>query len=350
MRILYLNNDKVFGTGSGNFLNNLVNSLKKINPNWGYSVLTKEDLFGSSFIYFPFYFLKIRNIFKKNDIIHALDGWPYGFIAVFCSIGLKNRVIITAIGTGAIQPLYKIIKKQLLTWSYKRADKITAISNNTKKEILKVVPNLKIEVINHGVDFDKFQNIQSKDIEEISKLKPYILSVGTLKKRKGLENSLKAFVRVSGEFDNVRYVIVGKGPDREKLNIIANSYNVLDKVVFLNKVDEDTLIGLYKNTELFILLPQDSNKDIEGFGLVFLEAAACGAPVIGSKDTSAEDAVLDGENGFLVYSEDTDSVSDCIMKILKDNDLKSKFSDKSIEFAKYMSWDKAAKGYISIYR
>lgn len=349
MRILYLNNDKIVGTGSGNFLNNLTNALKKIRYDLKYDVLTKEDIFSGFIFLFFFRFFKIRNIFKKFDIIHALDGWPYGFIAVFCSIGLKKKVIITAIGTGAVQPLYKPIKKQLLIWAYKKASSVIAISSHTKKEIQKIIPNLKINVINHGVDFYKFQNVSNKDTEEINKLKPYILSVGALKKRKGLDYSIKVFAKIAGVFKTLKYVIVGQGPELTDLLKLVISCNLSERVIFFKKIEFDFLLDLYHKAELFVLLPQDDNKDIEGFGLVFLEAAACGLPVVGSKNTSADDAVLDGENGFLVSSKNINEISQKMTQILSMSDLRSKFSKKSLEFAKHMSWEKVAKSYIARY-
>lgn len=347
MKILYLNNDKIIGTGSGNFLNNLLNSLKKNNPNWEYSVLVKKDLFGESLFFLPFYFFKIRNIFKKFDIIHALDGWPYGFIAIVCSIGLKNKIIITGIGTGAVQPLYKSIKKYLLIWAYKRADNVTTISTNTKKEILKIIPNLNIEVINHGVDFEKFQRIPNKNIEEINKFEPYILSIGALKKRKGLDYSIKVFAEISKNFPNLNYVIVGKGPEREKLTSLAEFYGLSERITMLDRLQFDFLVNLYRRAKLFILLPQDDNKDMEGFGLVFLEAAACGLPVIGSINTSADDAILNNENGFLV---NLNEAPFAVSKILENTSLSNAFSEKSIEFSKLMSWDKAAGSYLKLYQ
>ena len=116
------------------------------------------------------------------------------------------------------------------------------------------------------------------------------------------------------------------------------------------QISNEELIGLYKNAELFLLLPQDINKDIEGFGLVFLEAASCGLPIVSSLGTSAEDAVADGRNGILVNSKNTDEAALAISQILSNSDLRARFSAESIKFAKEMSWDKAAGLYQKIYK
>ena len=284
---------------------------------------------------------------------------------MLASVGLNKKIIITAIGSGAVQPLYNPFLKPLIEWSYRRADKVVAISNNTKKEIQKFLPNLEIEVINHGVDFEKFQN-ESADIpQNIKNLKPYILSVGVLKERKGYEYSIKAFSKIAQKFPNLNYVIFGwdytsTSSEYSRLKKIVSDLGLSGRVIFAaydqqrgfgrKSVSNEELMGLYKNAELFLLLPQDINKDIEGFGLVFLEAASCGLPVVSSLGTSAEDAVADGRNGILVNSKNTDEAASAISRILSDNDLRAKFSEESIKFAKEMSWDKAAVSYRRIYR
>ncbi len=338
-------------------------ALKKAESHYQYEILTSDNLLSGGFLRIIFRLFKIRSVFKSCDIVHALDGWPYGVIAAVFSLGLGKKIVITTIGTGAVQPLYQPIKKQLLIWAYRKADQITAISNNTKREILRVIPDLKIEVINHGVDFDKYQISNIPEAEQarygagkyqsdakVQKLKPYILSVGTLKKRKGYEYSIKVFAQIAPKFPDLKYVIVGSGPEYQNLKSQISHLKLQDRVIFLKDLSEEELVGLYKNAELFILLPQDINKDIEGFGLVFLEAAACGLPIVSSRGTSAEDAVLDGENGTLVSPSDHLEAADAMEKILSDSMLRESFSRESLNFARTMDWQKVVQNYISIYK
>lgn len=353
MNICYLNHDFRENTGAGRFCLSLTQAIHESHPNIQIKVLTSEDLLSGGFLGVGLNFFKIRSVFKKYDIIHALDGWPYGVIAVAVAWGLKKKIVITAIGTGAVQPLHRLLKKSLMAWAYRRADWVVAVSNNTKREILKVIPDLKIEVINHGVDVSKFEirnTLQSQAQgrganAKIQDLKPYVLSVGALKKRKGFDYSIKAFAEVSRKIPELKYVVVGEGPEHAYLQLLIANYQLQDKVIFFNKISEDFLISLYHQAELFILLPQDIGKDIEGFGLVFLEAAACGLPVVSAKNTSAEDAVLDNGNGFLVLPQDYKSAGGAIYDILSDKNLRDQFSNNSINFAKSMSWRKVAENY-----
>lgn len=351
MKVCFLNNDLNNKTGSGRFCLALTQSLNRLAPDFNYRVVTLDNV-SLGFLKLPFFLLRLRRIFKNFDTLHALDGWPHGFLITLASLGLKKRIVITLIGTGAVQPLYRFPHKWIMRWVYKRADKLTAVSQNTKKEILKIIPSLKIEVINHGVDFDKYQILNTKYQNDsvIQNLKPYILSVGTLKKRKGYEYSIKAFAEVTNKFPELKYIIVGHGPEKDDLVSQISDLGIKDKVIFFDYLSEEFLIALYHNAELFILLSQDNGKDIEGFGLVFLEAASCGLPVIATLDTGATDAVNNGVNGILVPTLDSYKASQALIKILSTPELKHSFSRYSLKFAKSMNWEKVASSYAEIYK
>lgn len=376
MKICYLTRSLESHTGVGRFCLSLLAGLKKEFPDAEFTILTGKPsghVLETSIIH-PNKFRallaipKIRSILKKHDIIHALDGWPYGFIAALASFGLKKKLIVTAVGTGAVRPLYLFPKRWLLSWAYRRADHVVAVSNNTKKEILKVAPDLNIQVVNHGVDFNAFNKnaaVRAEVSRRVSAVKPYILSVGALKQRKGYEFSIRAFAEVAPRFPALKYVLFGADYSRNKseyhrLRGLIERLGIADRVIFESYdrdrgidqavVSDEELAYLYKNAELFILLSQDFNKDIEGFGLVFLEAAACGLPVIATRETSAEDAVASGKNGILVSPGDYREAAAAIIKILSEPTLKKLFSRESLAFAKKMSWQKAAASYSKIYK
>lgn len=337
MKILFFNHSISPYSGVGRFYISLTSALKHLIPGLSIKVVTSDDLISKNKLSLLWNLPKILKMARQSDLLHALDGWPYGFLAAICAKATGKKLVITAVGTGGVKPLYNFWQRPLLRWAYRRADKLVAVSNQTKKEILNVVPNLEVEVINHGVSSGKYQT-QSAAFEEF---KPYILTVGTWKKRKGLEYSIEAYRLLKKEFPKLKYVILSNPPKeaREKYSDIN----------FVSNVPENNLVGLYQNAELFILLPQDDNKDIEGFGLVYLEAAAAGLPVIGGKYTSAEDALRDGKNGFLVDGQDIEEASDKMRGILNNSGLRSKMSVESKKFAQEMTWEKAANAYQKIY-
>ena len=299
---------------------------------------------------------RIRRIFKECDIIHALDGFPYGAIAAILSVGLGKPLIITGAGTGAVLALYKRIPGMLLRWSYRRADRVTAISNFTKQEMTRFVPDISVKVVNHGVDVELFQRADGSHVD-IKRFQPYILSVGTLRWRKGYDISIRAFAQAQKKISSLHYVIVGKKYKNDyyrQLQTLIDELHLKDKIHILERIDiKEELADIYKGAELFCLFSQNHGHDIEGFGLVFLEAAAAGIPVVGIKNCGVEDAVLDGENGYLVEPrryDDPNAFTSAIIKILEDEDLKKRMAASSLAFAKRSTWDERIGEYVRIYK
>ncbi len=291
--------------------------------------------------------IKARKYCKNCDVIHAIDGYPYGIVAALANIGLNKKLIITAQGTYAVAPLYGFGTGWLLRWAYKKADKIIAISQYTKREILKKVNLQNIEVINHGVYFDKFfkEPMESKE--------KFILSVGALKYRKGYHISIPAFAMAKKEIPDLKYKIAGNQNDVSyfnQLKKIATQFGVENSVEFLTDLNDQTLADLYSKAKLFILTSVNENHHFEGFGLVFLEAAAAGLPVIGTLDNGIEDAVKNNFNGVLISQNDTKAVAEALSKILKDERLCKEFSLNSFSWAKDHDWSKIFPKYIGVYK
>ena len=142
MRICFLTYSVNTTDGGGRFSFDLVSCLKKSGNE--ISLLTHGDLLKNPFINF----LKIRNIFKNSDIIHAVDIWPNGFYARVISLCLKKPLIITALGTYSFAPFYSW-RRPFMIWASKCAQ-IIAISEYTKIKIKEIAPKLNIRVIIPG--------------------------------------------------------------------------------------------------------------------------------------------------------------------------------------------------------
>jgi glycosyltransferase involved in cell wall biosynthesis len=338
--------------GGGRFSRNLIEQVKKekvevkVLTTVGSAYKEEELLIYSSKLKLFFSLFKIRRIFKDYDVIHTIDGLPYAIVAAICNFGLGKKLIITAIGSGSIKPLYNKWSP-ILKWAYRRADRITAISSYTADEIKKKISGLNIEVIVPGIDYNHF--IRQED--RADEYQSYIISVGRIKERKGQFFSIKAFAKVAAKYKDLKYIIVGsnRGQYYKKLQSLIKELNIVDKVIFKENISDQELFSLYKNAELFILLPQNIDHDIEGFGLVFVEAAAFGLPVIGALNSGAIDAILDKQNGFLIDPQDIDEAAKKIEYILSDENLQNNFRIKSVEFAKSLDWSIIIKKYLKIY-
>ena len=296
--------------------------------------------------------LKIRKYIRQSDIIHCLDAYPYGVIGALANLGLKRKFVISVVGSYSLAPLEQKIKGLLLRWAYRKADCVLSISSFIQKEVLKRVRIKNAQVVNLGIDFDKFQIGDFINNRE-SKREKVILSVGELKRRKGYHISIPAMVEVKKKYPGFKYYIVGHQDNRLfflKLKKLAKKLNLDNNIVFLEKISDRDLIKLYHQSDLFLLTSVNIGLHCEGFGLVYLEANACGKPVIGTYNCGAEDIITNGYNGFLVPQNDIKKTSQAILEILDDSQLARQMGENGIKKAREMSWQKTIEKYIEVYR
>lgn len=292
--------------------------------------------------------LRLLPYFLKTDFVHFFSDYPYCTFFFFIPSFVKPR-FITAHGTYAVAPLDNRKSRFLLKQSFKVAKRVICISNFTKLQILKRINLKNIKVINNGINLDKFKKVNKKNNPH----EKMILSVGNLKHRKGYHISIPSIIQVKKKYPNIKYYIVGSKPDdsyTHQLKEIIRKKNLEKNIIFLQNLDEDELLNLYYKCDLFLLTPilVASNK-FEGFGLVYLEANACGKAVIATRDCGAEDAVRDNYNGILVAQNNIQDTSQAIIKILNNNDLKSKLERNGQAWVKGFDWNKVANKYKKVY-
>lgn len=362
MKICFISKTLDPATGYGHFAFDLINNLKKkyevetlIAVERGEKIFLNEKPIliknrKLGFILNPFILMKFC---RDADIIHALDGYPYGIFAAVANIFLGKKLIITLQGTYAIEPLYMTGRYFVLKWAYKKADYLTAISSFTKNEAEKIIKKLKkIIVINHGVDFLKYQERVSKIKERIVP-SSYILSVGAMTKRKGYHISIPAFAKLKEKFPNLKYVIVGSVSSPDYLNEIQKIISDLkleNDVTFMDKLSDENLANLYHYADIFLLPSINVGHHFEGFGLVFLEAGAFGIPVVGAFGSGAEDAIKNNMTGILVPQNDILATANALIKIYSDKSLQKEMGRNNFEFAKANDWATVVFKYNEIYK
>ncbi len=292
---------------------------------------------------------KIRRAMAKADLVHAMDVFPYGIVAAVLNIGLRKPLIIGVIGSASLQPLYRPILAALSRWAYRQADLLTATSFYMARQVHKKMPELKMEVIFPAIDYRYFAERTSS--YQLENKRPFVLSVAKVKPRKGLDVSLPAFAQVAAKIPELDYVIVGScdGEYCREIHQLVKTLGIESRVIFKQKISDEELIALYRGASLFLLLPQNVGNDVEGFGLVFVEAAAFGLPVIGARESGAEDALVDTENGYLVDPHDVDGAATRMLQILEDPALRERFAERSVEFAKEDDWGVIIKKHRALY-
>ena len=232
----------------------------------------------------------------------------------------------------------------------KRADKIIAVSNYTKKELTLTynVPAAKIEVIYSGIEqksFD-FNKEEKKEIRHKFGLhkKPTVIFVGRLEERKGLPRLLEAFKQVLTNID-ANLVVVGSG-DQRPYRELASSLGIMNRVVFTGYVDELSLRKLYSICDVFA-----SSSRLEGFGLTLVEAMAAGKPIVATKVGAIPETVKNRENGILVEIDDLRGLANGISTYLGDEKMAKNVGKRNAKYVKErFGWEKSAKEVERVYR
>jgi phosphatidylinositol alpha-1,6-mannosyltransferase len=188
-----------------------------------------------------------------------------------------------------------------------------------------------VEIVPPGIDPARFLAAQDTGAlrQQHGADGPILLSVGGLKARKGQDVALRAFGRVKQAVPSAQYWIVGDGHWRSRLESLAHALGLADSVRFMGRVDDEVLPIYYHASDLFVLTPRLINWNFEGFGLVYLEAAACGKPCVASRSGGVEDAVLDGETGLLVPEADVEATAEAVIRLLHDPGLARRLGENA---------------------
>jgi phosphatidylinositol alpha-1,6-mannosyltransferase len=147
---------------------------------------------------------------------------------------------------------------------------------------------------------------------------PIVLSVARLVRRKGIDALLEAWVKVRDAVPTAHLVVGGHGPDGGLLRARADVLGIARAVTWLGRVPDEWLPDLYAAADVFALPARNEGADVEGFGLVFLEAGAAGLPVVAGREGGVPDAVLDGRTGVLVDPRDPADIAGAIVALLHD--------------------------------
>jgi phosphatidylinositol alpha-1,6-mannosyltransferase len=214
-----------------------------------------------------------------------------------------------------------------LKWLTRRAlagaAKVIANSRNTRQMLVddwSLRPE-KVEVLHPGVDTTKFVPAP-RDAAARNRLgwgdRPVILTVGALTKRKGQDMLIRALPAIRERIPNVLYSIVGEGSYRSDLEKLVLELGVGEHVQFRGAPGDDDLVSCYQQCDLFALPNRRVGTDFEGFGIVFLEAQACGKPVLAGDSGGTSETLEPGVTGYVLDCETPDALIESICRLLPD--------------------------------
>lgn len=238
--------------------------------------------------------------------------------------GRLRRLYVAAHGRELLTgpPRFRNAFDRLRQASLRRADLVFAVSANTGRlasDIVGVDPE-RIVVVPNGTDPRQHQRVDASSWRQRLELgdAKVIASVGRLVGNKGYDRVIEAMPTVLARCSNAVYVVGGTGPDETRLRALAHAVGVQSQVRFIGRVPDDELNMLYSGADVFATISREEPPAIEGFGIVFLEAAACETPVVAGRSGGIPDAVLDGETGLLVDPSRADDVASAILRLLDD--------------------------------
>lgn len=295
--------------------------------------------------------LLIKSTCSSDDII-ICDTWhPAGFLSI-----LSNRsTFILAHGAEFLSGIgfyRKFIKPYYRKWVLCHSNGIIANSHYTENLVNKIMRGLHVIALPLPIDTNRFKpTVKKNDSDTILR----ICSVSRLEQFKGHDFILLTVASLPEVYrKRLRLEIAGKGPFLESLIRLSHELKIDDIVTFCGFIAEADLCDFYSRNDIFILCTREDNKghNVEGFGLVFTEAQACGTAVIGTKIGGIPDAVLDGQGGWLIDQDSKTELSNLLKKLIDnklytqnegiiarkrvEKDYKwSDYLDKILEFVKY---------------
>jgi phosphatidylinositol alpha-1,6-mannosyltransferase len=165
-----------------------------------------------------------------------------------------------------------------------------------------------------------------------------LLTVGRLVERKGIDTTIRALPKVLARCPEAAYLVVGSGEDLPRLQALAEAMGVVEQVIFAGRVPHEELVAHYQLCDLFVMPNRElANHDTEGFGLVFLEANACGKAVISGKAGGVVEAVCHGQTGLNVDGDSVEAVADAIADLLRDVQRREAMGARGLEVARASS-------------
>jgi len=240
--------------------------------------------------------------------MHAHVALPDGYAAMLVNRWYSKPLVVTVHGQDLQVTLHRNTRcKRALARVFKKADKVITVSTKLKNI---AEENLgfseKTIVINNGINTEKLVGGESSLASDYVDYKT-ILSVSNLVASKGIDLNLKAISKLVKKHSNLRYVVIGDGPEINNLKKLTSRLNLKNNVEFLGRLPQEKVMDYMAATSVFSLPSWR-----EGFGVVYLEAMAHGKPVIGCAGEGIEDIIENGTTGLLVRTKDLDSLFEAL--------------------------------------
>lgn len=309
--------------------------LKRMYPNIFYHQVDVNQY--SVFQYAPYDIAlasKMAEVIKREglDLLHVHYAIPHAVCAILAKqmSGTDIKIVTTLHGTDITVLGYDLSLTDAIRFGIEKSDGVTAVSNALISQTYDLIkPDKSIRAVYNFIDERIYKKTDSAYLKEEYGIKPdekVIIHVSNFRGVKRVPDVVKAFARIADEVPS-KLLLVGDGPEMTVICRLVNDLQLKDKVLFLGK--QDNLEELYSISDLMLLLSEK-----ESFGLVALEAMACGVPCIGTNTGGIPEVISDGETGYICTLGDITDISKKAIKLLNDEPLLERFASQSISLAK----------------
>ena len=285
----------------------------------------------------------IRRLLADGTLIDAIDAhyvYPDGVAAVWIGRALGLPVVITARGTDVnLVPQYAL-PRRLIQGAIAEAAALVAVSAALKEALVALgAPPDKVTVLRNGVDIGLFRPPVDREAvrRSLGLTRPTLLSVGWLIERKGHHRAIEALRSLPG----TDLLIVGEGPERERLARLATQLGVSDRVRLLGARPHEELSALYGAADALVLA-----SSREGWANVLLESMACGTPVVASPIWGNPEVVQSRDAGLIAESNTPEGIADAVRRLFADPPARN----ATRAYAERFGWEETTAGQIALFR
>lgn len=286
--------------------------------------------------------VRLTRLTGRFDLLHVIGAGPNAAYAAALRRLLGARVVLTLQGELRADAHRAFERSRSLRFGLRRllasADAVTACSRFVLDELADggLARRADAEVIPNGVNPGEFDRGAQGG---------YILAAGRLVEQKGLDTLLRAYAAACPELGGRRLVLAGDGPERARLEGLADLLGLNGDVSFLGSVGRERVAELLRGADLFAFPSR-----YEAFGVVLLEAMAAGVPVVAARAGGIPEFAVDGENALLVPPDDERALAGALTRLVHDDDLARRLVAGGRAQAERHSWKTIATRYEEVYR
>jgi phosphatidylinositol alpha-1,6-mannosyltransferase len=291
----------------------------------------------------------------RHTVVHCGRALPEGIPALLASkVSPYPKYLFWVHG----EEIAAALTSRDFTWTMRRVHAGASFAVTNSQNSARVLgsvgfPPEKTRVVYPGVNSDRYHPSVDGTALRSMFTAPHgqlLASIGRLQRRKGHDLVLRAMKALESELPQLEYVIVGDGVERHTLEALTRELGLSGRVHFEGEVPGERLAEYYAAADIFVLATRIDQTDFEGFGLVFLEAAAAGRPVIAGRNGGVAEAVADGETGLLVEGDNVRELSDAIRALARSPALRAQLGAKGrSRVERQFSWQRAADQILAIH-